>query len=272
MTLFDIIEPSSALDNIMTNTYETAQNTTNDFLDYLSIIIAVGTALFTLFTWFSQKKTESNTSRLSLTEQKNLLIDMIRHLYRNFVVSYTIAEKMRLAAYRVYPSEEHLQKLKINMEDIHLNLFYKTDSEYRIMNKLAVMMRNYNLEIDVICKHLGDPNIDEATKKRDLSTLLLKCGLLTKQIVDALNTIWEIDGAAEAREQIESAQATYNTAPGEAVEGFQPYANTHSYYTETLFDAPQTQSFLDKFNSDVIAEFGTNQEGGNKIHMIAFKE
>ena len=95
---------------------------------------------------------------------------------------------------------------------------------------------------------------------------------ITKQIVNALNTIWEIDGAAEAREQIESAQATYNTAPGEAVEGFQPYANTHSYYTETLFAAPQTQSFLDKFNSDVIAEFGTNQEGGNKIHMIAFKE
>lgn len=61
-------------------------------------------------------------------------------------------------------------------------------------------------------------------------------------------------------------------APGVAVEGFQPYANTHSYFTETLFAAPQTQSFLDKFNSDVIAEFGTKQEGGNKIHMIAFKE
>ncbi|MCR5820002.1 MAG: hypothetical protein K6F94_03510 [Bacteroidaceae bacterium] len=272
MNLIDIIKPSSALDSIMTNTYETAQNTTNDVLDYLSITIAIGTALFTLFTWFSQKKTESNTSLLSMNEQKNLLIDMVRHLYRNFVVSYTIAEKMRMAKYRVYPSEEHLQKLKINMEDIHLNLFYKTDTEYRTMNKLAVMLRNYNLEIDVICKHFGDPNIDENTKQRDISTLLLKCGLLTKMIVAALRYIWEIDAEREAREQIEQAQATYNAAQAPEVEGFQPYANSRSYYTETLFAGSLTQSFLEKFNADVVAELGTNQEGGNKIHMISFKD
>lgn len=188
----------STLHNINSLMETTANNTAFGWLPSgIDLTIAGVALLFSIITWIAQKRTERNTSRMSLKEQKLLMTDMIRHFYRNLVVCYTMKVKMEKEGFAMYPSEEHLLKLKVNLEDIHLNLFYKNNAQHNLMNDLYVKLRNYNIEIDVICEHFkkaspeyNDDRDQHELKKRDLDTLIFKSSFLTQQIVETIGTIW----------------------------------------------------------------------------------
>lgn len=242
----------------------------------ISVVALVASVISAWYAWRTyryQKQTEMNTSRLSRAEQRRLLAEMVRHLYRNMVASYSLKVKMTAEEFAVYPSEEHLQKMKVVLDDIHLNLFYRNDSEHREMNKLYMELRNYNLEIDVICQHFKDPHIDRDTKERDLGTLLFKSNYLTKRIVFLLGNIWENNEKAfyeEARDIITNEIADKNRQAGTPYDQpFKPYRNPDSYYISTLF-ADNLKPFLDGFDENVRRECGKNAEGHDKIHMIKF--
>ena len=97
------------LTNIQEFTRATAQNTTFEFWwDGFNILIAVIALLFSFFTYLSQKNTSDNTQKISQDTQRNLLLDLVRHLYRNLVITYTIKTKLEDISFEGYPSEEHL--------------------------------------------------------------------------------------------------------------------------------------------------------------------
>lgn len=242
-------------------------------ISVIALIAAIWSAWYAMQTYNYQKLTEENTSRLSLSEQRRLLADMIRHLYRNMVVSYTIKVKMEALKFGAYPSEEHLMKLMVNLNDIHLNLFYRNDKEHRMMNKLYMELRNYNIEIDVICQHFKDPTIDDETKKRDLDTLCFKCHYLTGSLVDALGRIWDNnqDGfIEEARGIIIEVIREKNERGGIPYEvPFEPYRNPESFYVKRIFKN-SSDEFYKGFDENVRRECGMNEEKSEKIHMIKF--
>ena len=161
---------SESLKHIQQYTLETANNTTFEFWwDGFNIFIAVTALVFSVFTFCSQNKTSRNTKKLSQHAQRNLLLDLVRHLYRNLVITYTVKTKLEDILYKGYPSEEHLIKLKVPMENIHLEAFYGNDRMYEVMHNLYLNLRNYNEEIDVACIHFKDTNLSEEVKKRDLN-------------------------------------------------------------------------------------------------------
>ena len=85
-----------------------------------------------------------------------------------------------------YPSEEHLIKLKMPVENIHLEAFYDDGKFYSIINRLYLLLRNYNTEIDIALLHFPQSGLNTAVKKRDLDTLLFKPGFLTENIMEVL--------------------------------------------------------------------------------------
>lgn len=247
-------------------------------ISILAFIAGVISTIYTICTFISQKKTERNTGLLNMSEQRRLLIEMIRHLYRNMVVSYSIAVKMKAKNFMVYPSEEHLKKMSVELGDIHLNLFYRSDKEHQEINKFYMEVRNYNMELDVICDHFRNPDIDTETKERDLRTLCFKCDYLTMRIITILNlVVWDENQATqncfqEARDIIEKEIKEKNSMPGIAyTENFKPYDNQNSFYAKELF-ANDTENFLNGFNENVNHECGTNSEGAEKIHMITLRQ
>ena len=184
---------SESLKHIQQYTLDTANNTTFVFWwDGFNILIAVTALVFSVFTFWSQNKTSSNTQKLSRHTQRNLLLDLVRHLYRNLVITYTVKTKLEDIQYKGYPSEEHLIKLKVPMENIHLEAFYGNDRMYEVMHNLYLNLRNYNEEIDVACMHFKDTNLSEEVKKRDLDTLLFKPSYLTERILMTMYELWEI--------------------------------------------------------------------------------
>lgn len=277
----------STLHNISSMISTTASNTTAGWRDNTDLMIAVlafivaiisaliawNAYLYTKWTFLSQQKTEVNTSRLTEDQQYNLLLDMIRHLYRNLVVSYGLKEKMRIQKYAYYPSEEHLQKLKVNLNDIHLELFYRKEELHKKMNELYLMLRNYNLEIDVFCNHFKDPNIDNKTKGRDLGTLVHKCSLLTEKIVERVELIWpqrheefiakiKVDITKNQEENIGDPNHYYKKM-------IEPYDGSKSYYT-TLFGKDATDFFMN-LELNIKKECGINNSEEEILHMIKLK-
>ncbi len=136
---------------------QTAENTAFMPWTAFALFVAILSAIFAGFSMYyakrtlsSQVQTECNTYRLEPEVQKDLLIEMCRHLYRNMVCSYTLGQKMVQSKFLSYPSEEHLAKMKVNLEDIHDELFYKQETEFFAISKLYVLLRNYNAELDIM--------------------------------------------------------------------------------------------------------------------------
>lgn len=254
-----------------------------------AFIVSVMSYRYTRKTYYSQTMTESNTSKLSREEQKALLSDMIRHFYRNYVVSLTLRVKLEAGKrnktkdgknkhFTGYPSEEHLKKMMVNLNDIHLNLFYKEEESHQLMNKLYVMLRNYNLELDVICDHLKSQSIDYTTKSRDLDTLAFKCFYLTKEITQLIGKIWyenEVGYVTQARERIIREQEKNRKDNSDETKHYgrriKLYVPDKSYYLGTLF-SDDREKFLEDLKKDVLIEAGTNTSGSPKIHIIKFPD
>ncbi len=180
-----------------------AENTTPNFLRddlnllvILSIIIAVFSLFYAIRTYIEQKKTQSNTKKLSEDAQRSLLNDLIRHLYRNFIICSTIRTKLDETSWETYPSDEHIIKLQIPLENIHLNVFYGNDDAFMAMHELYLNMRNYNEETNVAIRHFRDPGIDVETKRRDLGTLEFKAYYIVERIFETEVKVWKSDKPA----------------------------------------------------------------------------
>lgn len=86
---------------ISTQTRATAENTTFGMIDtwtfifaLLGAIIGIASLWYTYKTYQSQKETANNTRLLTLDAQRDLFMDLVRHLYRNLVVTYAIKTKL----------------------------------------------------------------------------------------------------------------------------------------------------------------------------------
>ena len=257
-------------------THQTAFNTEFGLWDGVAIAISLFSLIFAGATLYSQWKTEQNTRRLTIELQKKLLIDMIRHLYRNMVVTYTMKHKLEACGYEYYPSEEHLVKLKIPMENIHLDIFYYKDDDYMKMYELYLKFRNYNEEIDLACRHLCSGDVDRLVKERDMATLLFKPGFLTSGIVAVLKAI--SDGSDNVNYD-DKARMTIKNAHDANVARNGRCAEPDSYvryeieddYIKTLYK-DTSEEFFNMLNLDTAIECGNNNQNSPKIFMIKIKK
>lgn len=157
---------------------------------FATLMLTGYTYMYTKYTYESQRNTEDNTKKLSKEAQRHLLNELLRHLYRNYVITYTMRTKMKDIEYLGYPSEEYFEKMKIPMQNIHLEAFYGEDEKFEFMHVLYLNMRNYNEEIDVALKHITDPSLNIDTKNEDLDTLEFKVSYLTGRIRETIIRIW----------------------------------------------------------------------------------
>ncbi len=296
------------LDSIRSHSASTASNTCHNFWEDGFGCVAVLALLVSIFTAVAQGLTTSNTNKLDKKTQKKLLEDLVRHLYRNLVIVCTAFYKMektkKNGQYTNYPSEEHLYKLKIPLEKIQLNLFLR-DSNYEKVEKLYLNFRNYNTEIDVICEHFKNPQIDYATKLRDFSTLIFKSGMLTEEIINLAKVIYKKDIEVfikDVRKKVNSnfesskgntlteSYATSNIFSKEFDKILLPMLNSYTLFEEPLYKAKDGEelteeqrernellktenekehnTFIAHLKTDITIETGRNLSGGEKIHLI----
>lgn len=249
-----------------------------NFYGILAFAIAVISACISWNTYKAQQKTEGNTKKLSRDAQRKLLNDLLRHLYRNYVITYTMRTKMKDIEYAGYPSEEHFEKLKVPMENIHLDAFYGEDDKFERMHVLYLNLRNYNEEISVALKHIIDSSVKPETKDEDFDTLEFKASYLTGKIIDTIIAIWGAN--PEYQEEIKKVlslslsgetNATNNIdVPGSekfeelSIDGLKNTAYSKLYNDEELV------TICKIFNNDVHEERKKNSRGAWKVRMIRY--
>lgn len=277
----------------------------------LSLIATIIGGFISYLTYKEQKDTQRNTSRLTIEELQGILIDLVRHLYRNLVVTRTIETKMRALDFQAYPSEEHLVKLQIPLEKIKLDSFLST--EFTTLSDLYLKFRNYNEEVMIIKDHFKDQTLNQEVKKRDLETLTFKCGFLASQIYSFLiktapnRNKWNLkfgkasttppqndssysDIRLKIGEVIKKSQhANFASNSGNAIaseieQAIVPYENKDDHFMKIFDNEEQKRAFWEGLNRDIRIECGNKQKAGetekhhseyqyttDKIYMIKFK-
>ena len=167
---------------------------------WIAFLVAAFSAIVALITFRAQSKTEQHTKNAPLSAQIGRLKDLTRHLYRNLVCTSAAIAKFNSSnnydstdsakkkeakeidgknateegLSRVsYPSESNFNKLKTMPDDVVLNIDVN-ERTYAQMHELKVLLRNYNIEIDVASSHSSNKQILDKTLEQDFDNLLFK--------------------------------------------------------------------------------------------------
>ena len=242
-----------------------------------ALVVSIWSYKYTKWTYDEQKIVAKNTQLLNSQSQYGIMINLVRHLYRNFVVMWAITNKMRILGYKVYPAEIHLQKAKVSLDDIHLELFKGDEDIYAKLYDLVLQLRNYNLELDAATAHFMRSDLKPEVKEYDIRTLLLKPGQLADQIVKALAVAYKgeytlVEIRKDAIEKVvesHTGNIKYNAGcePWDRIGDFKPYDNKGNKYFETIFKDREDE-FLKMLNEDAKIECGKNKEGEFKLLFI----
>lgn len=241
-----------------------------------ALAVAIISLIVSIKTFTSQSGTERNTKKLSQDAQRDLLCDMLRHLYRNFVITYAMRTKTMDESFEAYPSEEHFEKLKVPMENIHLEVFYGHDREYTLMHNLYLNLRNYNEEVGVARLHICSRDLTPQTKNEDFDLLEFKITYLTRRIIYTIGEIWGLNDrslkvmrTAMDRALDKKTNANDNI-PVEGCEDFEHKQPEVFDFYERLYNEAERRHICDCFNRDVCDERKLNSRQARKIRMIRF--
>lgn len=148
-----------------------------NFYGIVGVVLALFSLLYTFRSYVSQSQTESNTRNVPVKDQINKFRDLTRHEYRNLVVVLTTAIKffaddnVKDGVRKAYPSESHILKLQAAPEDFVLDI---NPQMAATVSEMRLLLRNYNIEINVACNHLVRPTINDDAVNRDYDNLIFK--------------------------------------------------------------------------------------------------
>lgn len=148
-----------------------------NFYGIVGVVLALFSLLYTFRSYVSQSQTESNTRNVPVKDQINKFRDLTRHEYRNLVVVLTTAMKFfaddnaKNGMRKAYPSESHILKLQAAPEDFVLDI---NPQMAATVSEMRLLLRNYNIEINVACNHLSRPAINDDAVNRDYDNLIFK--------------------------------------------------------------------------------------------------
>lgn len=186
---------SEKLNSIVSNTERTSRNTEPsglnrvDWDEYLNIGLALIAAVGTFLTFYQILITNKQQS-INKKFQKEILSDLLRHLYRNKVCVCALYQKLKDFGFEThYPSEEHILKLKVLPEDLHFERFNNSPDHYDSLHELELKFRNFNIEVDVALEHFKSRALNKNIKLRDFDTLEFKSQYLTDQTMKLSNNL-----------------------------------------------------------------------------------
>lgn len=189
-------------------TQETASNTSfsfwreADFWEYMAISLSILAIILSVITAILQWQTERNT-RMSLSMKtqvyESILKSLLNDLFRIQCDILSLQIILMENDFQSYPSDRYLKKMIIKFDDSNLDSFlvifnkkYKNESEeqYLRMQEINRLIRDYNINIEMLIEHLKDSSIDRSTKLLDFSMINNSIGFLSQKIIQTAEFIY----------------------------------------------------------------------------------
>lgn len=208
MTIKDTLLNEEYLMKIQEFTHETASNTAfsfwreADFWEYMAMGLSVLAILLAVITAVSQWKTERNT-RMSLCMKaqiyESVFKSLLNDLYRIQCDIISLQIILMENDFQLYPSERCQRKMMLEFDDSNIDSFlvvfdskYKNVAEdhYLMMHEINRLIRDYNVNIEILMDHLKDSSIDVSTKLLDFSITNTSIGFLSRKIIQTAGFIY----------------------------------------------------------------------------------
>lgn len=229
--------------------------------DFITLIVAAATFIVALLTLISQKNTERNTIPLISQESQEIEFRiLIRFLLKNLVQSIAIFLCLENRNYKSYPSEIHISEQFISIENLHLHLFYKNDELTSMLSKLSISLNQYNSSINVIAKHLTDPNIPVEIKREEIQRFQINGVLI---ILD------------ELKKFVDKVYSGLNICETEFVNYFNPWKEDIRIHTAFgTHNQESFKEFKEQHNDtfDIITEAIANDEFRNFLSRFSISK
>lgn len=253
--------------------------------EWVTLLVAMASLVVSLITYNSQEKVAENTRQVSLNVQRDFLYDLIRHLYRNMVVMWAITNMVRESKYKIYPSSLHLLKAQVPIDDIHPELFVDNDDRYKIVNKLVLQARNYNIELEEAAKVFENKDLSNEVKEYYIKTLLLKPAQLTNVVIEVLNALSYSNSKncpkSDINNIITKCKNIIEVCHNKNINDNKDCERQNitiadiektKYFDKLYISEEEKILFKEILNEDAFIECGKNREGGDKLLMIKYKE
>ena len=125
-----------------------------------SFVVAVFAFIIAIKTLQSQKQTEKNTMPIiNMKIQEFLFSELVLKLLDAHIKIAALWHLLNEKNFRFYPSEHILEKIIIDKNLIHPELFYGNFEDYRVVEGFLDMLNSYNINISVLNEHLKSPII-----------------------------------------------------------------------------------------------------------------
>jgi hypothetical protein len=251
-------------------------------ISFFAFVVSAFSLYYAWLTYNSQEKVAQNTQQLNPKTQYRIMIDIVRHLYRNLVVMWAITNKMRLSNYKIYPAEIHLQKAKVPLDIIHFELYTGLDyKQYVELQNLDLMLRNYNLELDIAAANFAKKNLKPDVKEYYIKTLLFKPGYIADKIFELFVKIYANEFSYDQikKDAVEwiiechniNVRGNEGREQWDKVDEFNYYYELNNQFLITLFKERKNE-FFKMLKEDAKIECGKNTEGEFKLLFIEFDE
>ncbi len=259
----------------------------NDW-DWFALLVAVISLIFAACTWISQERTQKNTMRITPEIQLNLLKDIFRHSYRNMMVLYALEARLRERYDTHYPSEEHLQKMKMSDDVLYPESFIERPEMCSLIQNLKLNLRNRDIELDTATEHLKNPSMPPEIKAREMRMLKKGIEYTIKRTTKVMNQLYKggmhhSDIAEYVHETAATRRYDHEHDPefaGRMDEAFRLmdrgefkpyYTDAESEFIKSLYpdkDADKIAEFLRYLNANIYAM----ETGDGEIWAIPFNK
>ena len=175
-------------------------------------LIALVSLVVSGVTYWEQRKTQKHTQKASISAQLGRLYDLPRHCYRNMVCTAALLMKYRQKSnmkgnkFEKYPSEANLLKLKPLPDEIWLDIDVVNDDLFTIMHEQKLLLKNYNIEIDVASEHFSRKEITEDCVINDIDNLLFKPMFIIGKTYSQLYRALELKNKKKKKREIADTQ------------------------------------------------------------------
>ena len=148
LTLWAQSDP--AIKAIKFNTQTTAENTAKGGFDYITLtisllafLIACVTLYYSIKTYRSQKKTESNTTKFSAKQERIELRNLGVQLINNAAALF-VAEQMQTADNNLYMNSQLYEGMLIDIDRLHTDTFMGPGIDHSSLYEFSILVHKYN--------------------------------------------------------------------------------------------------------------------------------
>lgn len=201
--LFIIITLSTCSTTVKCHIDAAIENTLLVKWDWIALLIALSSLVFTACTWVSQERTQRNTMRITPEIQLGILWDIFRHSYRNIMVIYALHERIRNRLDSYYPAVEHIDKLRINEEYLYPEAFVGNALDCGTFIQYKFNIRNGNIELGIAAQRLVARDTHHTVKERDLNKIKSRIEYTIMRTAQTIKELYGISNLEIAKQALD---------------------------------------------------------------------